>query len=73
MFIDDILIARESDRENLKALEEFQTSRESKPSTKVVQGQFLKKSVDFLGHRIDATGIHPLLEKVQAVKDAPAP
>ena len=27
----------------------------------------------YLGHRIDAVGLHPLHDKVQAIKDAPKP
>lgn len=33
----------------------------------------MSSSVDYLGHRIDATGLHPLPDKVQAIKDAPTP
>ena len=29
--------------------------------------------MSYLGHRIDATGLHPLADKVQAVKEAPIP
>ena len=28
-------------------------------------------SVVYLGHKIDAQGLHPLLEKVKAIKDMP--
>lgn len=34
---------------------------------------FMVPSVGYLGHRIDAQGLHPLLEKVKAVQDAPKP
>ena len=34
---------------------------------------FLKPRVDYLGHSIDAVGLHPLKEKIGAIKDAPAP
>ena len=30
-------------------------------------------SVEYLGYQIDAKGLHPLTEKVEAVKDAPSP
>ena len=30
-------------------------------------------SIDFLGHRIDSSGIHPLEKKVEAVKNFPTP
>ena len=74
VFIDDILIARESDKGNLEALEEvLKRLEKANLCLKQSKCQFLKKSIDYLGHRIDAAGIHPLPDKVQAVKDAPAP
>ena len=33
----------------------------------------MQSSVDYLGHRIDAQGLHPLPEKVQAIQEAPPP
>ena len=74
VFIDDILIARESDKGNLEALEEvLKRLEKANLCLKQSKCQFLKKSIDYLGHQIDAAGIHPLPDKVQAVKDAPAP
>ena len=32
-----------------------------------------KPSVDFLGFRIDSTGVHPLDEKIKSIRDAPPP
>ena len=29
--------------------------------------------MDYLGHRIDNQGLHPIVEKVEAIRDAPAP
>ncbi len=34
---------------------------------------FLAMSVDYLGVKVDAEGIHPLPDKVRAIKEAPAP
>ena len=34
---------------------------------------FSQSSVEYLGHRIDEYGIHPTVEKVQAIKQAPKP
>ena len=34
---------------------------------------FLQEKVQFLDHVIDAEGVHPLPEKVQAVVEAPSP
>ena len=74
MFINDILIARESDRGNLESLEEvLKCLEKANLKLKKSKCQFLKKSMDYLVHQIDATGIHPLPGKVQAIQDAPAP
>ena len=35
--------------------------------------QFLMSSVEFLGHQIDASGIHTTPDKVDAVAKAPSP
>ena len=35
--------------------------------------QFMARSIEYLGHRIDAEGLHPTAEKVEAMKRAPCP
>ena len=35
--------------------------------------QFAEKEVQYLGHRIDAEGLHPMKDKVRAIKDAKMP
>ena len=35
--------------------------------------QFLKPSVEYLGHRVDSTGLHPTEDKLKAVAEAPPP
>ena len=42
-------------------------------TTKKEKCQFLQKSVEYLGHRIDQTGVHTSAEKVKAVVNAPSP
>lgn len=34
---------------------------------------FMQREADFLGHRVDSTGLRPLLNKVEALQKAPAP
>lgn len=34
---------------------------------------FLQESVEYLGYRIDANGLHPTASKVDAIVNAPAP
>ncbi len=38
-----------------------------------VKYKLLKDSMDFLGHRVDAEGIHTKKDKLQAIFQAPAP
>lgn len=33
----------------------------------------MQKEVEYLGHRVDAQGLHPVEKKVQAIMDAPTP
>ena len=34
---------------------------------------FLVSSVEFLGHKIDSAGLHPLSDKLEATEAAPTP
>ena len=63
-----------TEKEHLQSLEEVLKrlvnsglrARKSKCS-------FMAPSVSYLGHKIDAEGLHPLPDKLQAVKEAPTP
>lgn len=35
--------------------------------------KFFQSQVEYLGHRIDGEGIHPTVEKLQTIQDAPEP
>ena len=74
MYLDDILITGSTEDEHLRALEEV-LDRLDKAGLRVKQSkcEFMRPSVDYLGHRIDATGLHPLQDKVRAIKEAPTP
>ena len=73
-YLDDILIAAETEEEHLKILNEV-LSRLEKAGLRVKlrKCEFLKSSVEYLGHRIDASGLHPLQDKVKAIQKAPVP
>ncbi|KMQ86677.1 reverse transcriptase family protein [Lasius niger] len=72
--LDDLLIAGESkeqltDREN-KAFERiFNTGLRLKKSKCILNTD----AVEYLGYRVDAEGVHPVAEKVEAIHKAPAP
>ena len=74
VYLDNILITGSTESEHLKTLDEV-LSRLDKAGLRVRKDkcEFMKSSVSYLGHRIDATGLHPLPDKVHAVKDAPTP
>ena len=74
VYLDDILITGASKEAHLKTLDEV-LSRLDRAGLRVKKSkcEFMKSSVTYLGHRIDANGLHPLPDRVRAVKEAPTP
>ena len=70
--IDDILITGETEAEHLQTLEEV-LKRLAKAGLRIKKKKckFMVPSVSYLGHVIDANGLRPLPEKVQAIQQAP--
>ena len=68
MYIDDILI---HETEHLQILEEV-FKRLAKAELKVKKHK-CKFMVPYFGHVIDSKGLHPLPEKVEAIRQAPTP
>ncbi len=74
VYMDDILVTGPSDQEHLASLEEVLQRIESVGlRLKKSKCFFMQRSVVFLGHLVDAQGLHPLPEKVQAVREAREP
>ena len=73
-YIDDILVTGPSDEEHLKALDET-LSRLDKAGLRaqLKKCKFMMSSVDYLGYRINSQGLHPISEKIDAIKQAPPP
>ncbi|KAJ8375572.1 hypothetical protein SKAU_G00061520 [Synaphobranchus kaupii] len=73
-FLDDILVAGCADAEHRKNLEAV-LSRLEKFGLRVQREkcEFFKGSLEYLGHVIDATGLHKSPEKLRAIAEAPAP
>ena len=73
-YLDDILITGNSEEAHLKALEEV-LSRLERAGLRVKRSKctFMCPSVTYLGHKIDAEGLHNLADRVTALVDAPAP
>ncbi|XP_048249134.1 uncharacterized protein K02A2.6-like [Haliotis rufescens] len=74
VYLDDILVTRASEQEHLENMKEL-LSRLSKDGLRLnaQKCKFMVVSVEYLGHKIDAQGLHPLDEKVKAIASAPAP
>ena len=74
VYINDILIAGANEEEHLQRLDEVLTRLE-KAGLRAHRSkcEFMVKSVTFLSNRINGDGLHPLSDKVDAVKNAPAP
>ena len=73
-YIDDIIITGKTDEEHLARLEKV-LKRLLRHGLHVRRSKcrFLQPCVIFLGHRIDAEGIHPTDKKLKAIMQAPAP
>ena len=71
-YIDDIIVTGKSPEEHLAHLEEaLKRFLWHGIHVKKSKCSFLKPSVVFLGHRIDAEGLHPTKEKLKAIVEAP--
>ena len=73
-YIDDILVTGADDAEHLQNLEEVCRRLEQHGlRVKKPKCEFLQSSVDYLGHRIDAQGLHTMSSKLDAIVQAPEP
>ena len=74
VFIDDILVTGATVAEHLETLERVMARlEEAGLRLKREKCFFLRDRIEYLGHIIDAQGLHPTEEKIQAVKNAPQP
>ena len=74
VYLDDILVMGKTEEDHLSALEEV-LKRLSQAGLKLRRDKcvFAVPSVVYLGHKIDAQGLHPVAEKVEALREAPIP
>ncbi|KAG5286473.1 hypothetical protein AALO_G00015230 [Alosa alosa] len=74
IYLDDILISGSTEQNHLENLEEV-LHRLEKSGLRLRRSkcEFMGKEVAFLGHKINASGLHPLTEKVDAIARAPEP
>ncbi len=74
VLLDNILITGITEEEHLANLEEvLKRLSDAGLRLKVSKCQFMKSSLDCLGHHIDKDGFHPVATKVRAITDAPMP
>ena len=73
-YLDDILVTGSNETEHLKTLEEV-LQRLHSYGIKVCldKCKFMQKSVEYLGHKVNADGLHPTTAKIKAVVEAPTP
>ena len=73
-YLDDILLCSRSVNEHIELLDNV-LSRLVRAGVSVNKQKclFSQSSVEYLGHRIDEYGIHPTVEKVREIKEAPKP
>lgn len=74
VYLDDILVSGEDEADHLKNLAEVLSRlEEAGLLLKRSKCAFMQKEVEYLGHRVDAKGLHPVEKKVKAIMDAAAP
>ena len=73
-YIDDILVTGVNQQEHLQNLEEvLRRLEQNNLRIKKPKYEFFKDSVEYLGHCVDAQGLHTLPSKVEAILRAPDP
>ena len=74
VYLDDILITGDSEAAHLRNLEAVLSRLETAGiRLKREKCEFMLPQVEYLGHRISASGLQPTLEKVRAITAAPTP
>ena len=73
-YLDDIIIFSETEEEHLAHIEEiFRRLEAADLKMKRSKCDFFKKHIHYLGHLISADGIRPLKDKLNTIRDMPAP
>ena len=73
-YLDDILIIGANDQEYLRNMEEvIKRLQYHGIHLKLSKYSFLQESIEYLGHHIEAEGLHTTSRKVEAVQLAPSP
>lgn len=74
VYLDDILVSGKNEKEHLAVVEQvLDRLEEAGLLLNRDKCEFMAKSVAYLGHIVDAQGLHPDPDKVRAINDAPRP
>lgn len=74
VYLDDITVTAPDDKTHLERLRQvLGRLKEAGFRLKREKCEFLKKSMEFLGHIVDARGIRPSPKKVEAMVNMPEP
>jgi hypothetical protein len=74
VFMDDARITGSNEMLHLRALEEFfKKCKEHGLKLNLTKSKFFQKEINFLGHTIDANGLHKTDDKISAILNAPVP
>ena len=72
VFLDDILVTGKTEQQHVENLRTVLKCLENASLRQNKQEcEFFQPSVTYLGHRIDRNGLHPTVDKVEAVRNAP--
>ncbi len=73
-YLDDLIICSKNEDTHLVDLEaDLLKLKEAGLKTKLTKCEFLKAKITFLGHTVDANGIHTVDDKISAIKKFPQP
>ena len=73
-YLDDIIIFSDTEEEHLAHIKEiFKRLEAADLKMKRSKCNFFKKHIHYLGHLISANGIRPLKDKLDTIRDMPAP
>ena len=74
IYLDDILIAGSTTEEHLRHLDHvLQILETAGLRLNKLKCAFMLSKIEYLGHVIDESGLHPTQEKVKAIQEAPEP
>ena len=74
VYVDDILLTGVDEQEHLSNLEKVLNKLDSAGvRLKCPKCTFMVYEVEYLGHKISSKGLHPTLDKIRAIREAPKP